>query len=281
MWDELLEKVDELVATLFVDDTGQPFKLTRYQKKFLEDALEKKYLKMQFCAATRSGKSEIISIAIVLLALIYPNEDIKVISYTWQQSQIIFNKAKQHIFDNPDSAKLIDTTNEFSRQEINFKNGSKVKCMSAGGSGKGEGVLGFGATILVIDESGSIEDEIYYQKIMRMITAGRVDRMVIESGTPHRKNHFFETFNNPNYHKYVVTWREAVDEGQMSEKEVMEIKERISEIEFKMWYEAQFPEEAEDSLFKYNDVKDAQERTFKATKGKPIRIIARLNEASL
>jgi hypothetical protein len=260
---ELLEYPEVLVKKLLIDDTGNPFVLTSYQRRFLKDVLLKKYKKYIFCAATRSGKSEVISIAILLLALIYPREEIVVISATWNQSRIIFEKAKKHLFDHPEILKEVDMSNEFSKQEINFKNGSKIKCMSAGGGSKGESLLGFGASVLVIDESGSIPDEVYYTKIIRMITTGRKERTIIESGTPHIKNHFFETFNNPNYKRYHVSWKEAAKEGQMSKEEVLQAKERLSEIEFTMWYEAEFPEEGEKSLFSYKDVLYATEKEIK------------------
>ena len=263
----LLSHPDILVKKLFLNDDGEPLELTPYQTTFLKDIIQKKYPKSIFCAATRSGKSEIISISIILLGILYSNEEILCISYTWSQSQIIFNKAKQHLFDSDIVLKQVDRTKEFTQATFIFYNGSSIKCMSAGGSSKGEGILGFGASILVIDESGSIEDEIYYQKIMRMIATGRKERMVIESGTPHRKNHFFETYNNPNYKNYKVTWEEAVKAGQLSKQEVMEIKERLTDIEFKMWYEAEFPKEAEDSLFKYQDIVEAQEREVEVKDG--------------
>lgn len=267
MWEDLITYPEEIVKTICLNDDGGPLVLTSYQKQFLKDIIVKKYDKYFFCAATRSGKSEVIAVSALLLALIYPHEDIAVVSFTWAQSQIIFNKIRKHITSNPFLMKFIDKTNEFSRQEINFANGSKVKCLSVGGANKGESALGFGATILIIDESGSIDDETYYTKVLRMIAAGRTRRIVIESGTPHRKNHFYEAHNNPIYKKYKVTWREAVKEGQMSEKEVIEIKARISDIEFRMWYEAEFPEEAEDSLFNYKDVLEAQEKQFNEDKG--------------
>lgn len=269
-WEQLIYNPEIIVRTYFKNDEGKPLELTPYQTAFLRDVLLKKNNKIIFCASTRSGKSEVISIAIILLALIYPNEEITVVSATWAQSQIIFLKAKQHLRDSPTVFAQVDISNEFSKQEFNIINHSTVKCMSAGGSSKGEGLLGFGSTILVLDESGSIEDEIYYQKILRMIATGRRPRMIIESGTPHRKNHFYETWTNPDYKKYHVTWRDAVDAGQINEEEIKSLRQRLSEIEFKMWYEAEFPDEAEDSLFKYKDVLNAQEAKIE---GEGIRVL--------
>lgn len=257
---DLLKNPEVLVEKFFLNDEGSPLKLTSYQIEFLKDVLNREYSKMVFCAATRSGKSRIIAVAMTLFAILNPREEIVIISYTWEQSKIIFNYIKSHITEHPELLNKIDKSNEFSNQQINLINGTKIVCRSAGGSSKGESLLGFGASVLVIDESGSIEDSIYYQKIMRMIASGRRERFVIESGTPHRKGHFFETFNNPNYKNYRVSWEDAVKAGQMNEEEVLQMKERLSDIEFKMWYEALFPDEAEDSLFKYQDVLNAVDK---------------------
>ena len=254
-----------IVKRHFKNEQGKPFICTKYQANFLSRVLTKSSTRYIFLAATQIGKSEIISIAISLFAIIYPNERIGVISYTFGQSQIIFTKAKNHLVDDsPLISVLVDRTKEFTKQTIYMINGTIIQCRSSGYlTAKGETILGFNATILIIDESGSIDDVTYNTKIMRMVSASRTVRMVIECGTPHHKNHFYLSWIDETYIKFHISWQEAVDEGQLDYKEVMKQKERLTPIEFKMWYMAEFPEEAVDSLIKEAWLNNALNLEFK------------------
>lgn len=255
------EKPEAFVKAYFKNEFGDPFICTPYQAEFLRDVFNKKNNKYIFCASTRSGKSEIISIAALMLCLFYEGEKVLVISSTYRQAQIIFSRIRAHCYDNKEIFDMIDVKKSFSKEHISFKNGSEAKCLSAGNP---EGLLGFGGSVVIVDESGSIDDETYYTKILRMIATGRKKRILIESGTPHRPNHFKETWANPNYKRYHITWRDAVKAGQMSKEEVEQIKERLTDMEFKMWYEAEFPDEGIDQLIGIKDFMTAREKGAKA-----------------
>jgi len=245
----------------FKDEVQEPFVCTPYQEHFLKHAFPKQHPYMQFTAATQSGKSEIISLGICLLLMFYPNEKVAVVSYTDDQAGIIFGRSKAHlVHDHPEVSAMVDHSKEFTKKSISLLNGAQMRCFTAAESSEGESLLGFNASTLVLDESGSISDLVYYQKIMRMVAAARVIRTVWELGTPHRKNHFYKSWNNPRYFKIHVSWQDAVAAGQMREDHVLMMKEEMTPIEFLMWYEAEFPEETEDALIKAADIESAIER---------------------
>jgi len=255
---KLFEEPQVLIKLYFKDEQQKEFVCTDYQERIIKACFPKKDNYIQIVAATQSGKSEAIAILACLYMLFYPGERVAVVSYTKDQSEIIFSRAKQHLlFDHPELAGAIDHGQEFTKRTISLMNGSEMRCFTASIHSEGEQILGFNATTLIIDESGSITDYIYYQKIMRMVAAARTRRVVIESGTPHRKNHFYETWKSPLYKKIHVSWRDAVKAGQMREDHVLYLKSRMSGIEFKMWYEAEFPEEVEDTLIKWSQIEAA------------------------
>lgn len=257
----LFEEPQVLTKLYFKDELRNPFVCTPYQEDFLKAAFPKQHDYMQFTAATQSGKSEAISLGICLLLIFYPNEKVAVVSYTDDQAGIIFGRSKDHMTkDNKEINAMVDHSEEFTKKSISLLNGSKLRCFTAAESSEGESLLGFNASTLVLDESGSISDLVYYQKIMRMVAAARVQRTVWELGTPHRKNHFYKSWKNPKYYKIHVSWRDAVAAGQMREDHVLMMKENMTDIEFMMWYEAEFPEETEDALIRWKDIESAIER---------------------
>ncbi len=249
---KLLFEAPEIIAErYFKDELGNAFKCTSYQKEALRKIFLRENTKFIICAATQSGKSEVISIIACLLALMSPNERIAVVSYTEDQSKIIFDKAKRHLTeDNVFIKSKIDSSKEFSRKTIHLKNGSQVKCYSSGVSEFGsESLLGFNATVLIIDESASIADTIYSTKIIRMLGAARQQKLLIESGTPHAKNHFYKSWSDQSYTRFHWPWELAVSEGQMNQEIINAQKRNMTPTQFQMFYEAEFPEQTEKGLF--------------------------------
>jgi len=254
---KLLFEAPEIIAErYFKDDQGNAFKCTSYQKKALREIFLRENSKFIICAATQSGKSEVISIVACLLALMSPNERIAVVSYTEDQSKIIFDKAKKHLVeDNAFIKSKIDSSKEFSRKTIHLKNGSQIKCYSSGVSEFGsESLLGFNATVLIIDESASISDDIYSTKIIRMLGAARQQKLLIESGTPHAKNHFYRSWSDQSYARFHWPWELAVKEGQMNQEIVNVQKRNMTPTQFQMFYSAEFPEQSEKGLFSLKEI---------------------------
>lgn len=259
----LLEDPKVIVKRLFKDELGNPLVLTNYQndqlRQLMRSLQNERRVKFIFVQATRSGKSELISVFIALCMILLDNEKIANISYTKDQSAIIFERTKAHVVeDNETIAQLVDfgrsmrTRREFSKTRMFMKNGTQFRIFSTGvGETEftAESLLGFGASILILDESGSIKDIVYRQKIKRMIADARRPIFLIESGTPRKRNHFYDSWNNETYIKFHVNWKMAVDEGQMDLATVEEAKEENPATVFQMWYEAEFPEQMEDQLF--------------------------------
>jgi hypothetical protein len=261
----ILQQPEAIVRAFFKDKDGRPLQLTSYQSDFVKSILSRKHNRIIYIAARQTGKSEAIACAISVLALLCPNERIINISYTKDQASIIFERVKAHLVDDSpelrervDLSRSLGKTKEFSKTRMFMRNGTEIRVLSTGTgdtgeTGKsGESLLGFEATILVVDEAGSIPDDVFQAKILPMLGAKRtigLEKILILSGTPHNPGHFETSWNSPRYLKFHVDWRKGVQEGRLSESLVDEERENMTSTQFEMWYEAKFPSMTEDSMF--------------------------------
>ena len=278
-----LNEPEQLVMLYFRDRDGRQLRLAPYQSDFVKTVLTRQKTRIVCVAATQAGKSEQIACAIALLSLWFPNERIVNVSYTDAQARIIFERVKAHLVDDsPVIRKYVDLNRtlgshkEFSKSRMFMKNGTEIRVMSTG-TGEteetGESLLGFEATILVVDECGSIPEEVMTTKVMRMLGAkrskGLEEKMLILSGTPHKTGFFEDAYNDENYIKFKVDWKQAVDAGRMDLKTVEEQKRKMTKSQFESWYEAIFPTMTEDSVFDMAEVERnivAEEPGYKGLK---------------
>jgi len=263
----LLQTPENIIRAYFKDKDGNPLLLTSYQSDFVKAILSGKHTRIIFIAARQSGKSEAIACAIALCALFLPNERIVNISYTDDQARIIFERVKAHLVDNckeirefVDLDRSLGKSKEFSKRRMFMKNGTELRVLSTG-TGEtektGESILGFEATILVVDEAGSIPDQVFFTKIMPLICAKRTigrQKLLILSGTPHIINHFESSWRDPNYKKFHVDWKTAVNAGRLNEKAIMEQRQKMTKSDFECWFEARFPSMTEDSVFDMEEI---------------------------
>ena len=246
---------------------GKPLELAPFQEEIVKEITQPVNRRVIICCSTQAGKSLSTAAGILLSAILHDNERIVIVSHSIKQAKIIYDYVINFLVNNPYFKEFINyeavdaekLKKELSREKMTFKNGSSIKILSAGGIGKGEGLLGHSADKLIIDESGSIDDDVYNQKILRMLGAQtEVNKQLIEIGTPHVKNHFFKSWNDPDFKKIRINWKMAVEQKRLDEEFVIKQKEIMSQMEFKMWYEAEFPEESEDSLFRDKWLQDAR-----------------------
>jgi hypothetical protein len=149
---------------------------------------------------------------------------------------------------------------EFSKSRMFMRNCTEIRVLSTGKGETemtGESLLGFEATILIVDEAGSIPDKVYKTKVLRMIGARRssgLRKMLILSGTPHNPGHFEDSWHDPDYVKVHVDWKKAVEAGRLDLKTIEEQKRKMTRMEFECWYEAKFPSMTEDSMFDMEEI---------------------------
>lgn len=238
--DRVINHVKEFVAAHFVTESGIRIMLAPYQEQFIREVLMRRNSKFIFLASTRIGKTEACAVLATLVALVYNGEEVCIVAPTFKQAERMFRRIRIYFMSNKKLARFLDTSRVLRRDEINILNGSVLRCLSASNP---ESLLGFGATTLIVDEAGSIADSTFKTRVLRMTASaaskGRSPILVL-IGTPHRANHFYESWVSDDFVKFRVDWREGVKAGILDQNEVDYYRKVMTETEFKMWFEAEF-----------------------------------------
>jgi hypothetical protein len=228
------------------------FKAKDYQLDFALDCIYKQRVIGVFCR--QSGKSETISKVASYLAE-DPKQTILIFAPTDRQSGLIADKIRNTIHSIPYGCgfKLIRET----QREFYFNNGSKIICETVGD--KGETVRGYTASVIILEEAGTIKDQIIHSVILPMGLT--TNAKIIKIGTPRGKNHFFESSIDKNYavHQYDYTY--AVQEKLMTIEYIEEMKNNTTDIVFKTEYCAQFIED-QDAFFGYELIENCVDNTL-------------------
>lgn len=234
--------VSYIFRSLFKDDFGNPFLPYIYQVKMAAPILFKKNKHFVITATTRAGKSYIISCTAITFALKYPGSKIFLIAPVFSQAERLMGYVIRHLRDNP---KVISEIISQNKSFIEFKNGSSIEMISA--HGEGERLLSAGGDLIIVDESGLIPDDVFDEKIMRML-GERPDSMIVQLGNAIRLNHFYRDFNDPSNTRIAVSWEECVKEGRLTLDFIRDQKKRLTPSAFDMWYCAKFVENIGDNV---------------------------------
>lgn len=254
---ERLSKHQNWVRAMFKNDRGEPFELTQGQSEIFHVISDPSLLRGTARTITQYGKSDTTAIALVNVAT-SRREKILVIAPTGKQADIIMSKVIQHLFDHDYFTGMImyegsleRLRNERSKTRITIRNGSEIFILTADAetlSKEGKSLMGFGATIIIVDESSLIPDQIW-GKIFRMLGGNAQTAKLIQLGNPFERNHFHQSFHSDRYVKIVVHKDQAVAEGRITEEFLKEAKENMSPLDYRIFYENEFPEGgAEDTL---------------------------------
>lgn len=249
-----------------------------YQSLIVNYILRKRCEHLLVVASRQAGKSKSIAAGIAMLAAFSPGEEILIIAPTKTQAAVIYKYVLQYVKNSTILCNYVDFKqqrsletlgNEISKERITFTNPvtketSTIFIMSAGGSGKGEGALGQSPTILVIDESQSIDDEAYNKILAMMASIKKTQPMIIEIGTAHNINHFYETWEEgTGIQKVRVTCEHGIEQGIMNPKFIAREKARLSKVDFERWYMGIFPTTGDKNVFDRVKTKTAMQRTIK------------------
>ena len=246
------------------------------QERILNTILGKTKKRIIINSLTRYGKSMSVSIAVLLFAILNPGTRNIIISPTYKQARIIMEYIGFYISESPVVAGFIDfeatgisrLKKEVTKERITLINGSDIRILSA--EGKGERLMGFGATgVLIEDETGLTSDEVYRLRIVRMVEG---DAIHVEIGNPFPGNHFEDNWKSERWYKIHITWKDAVAEGHpnITEEDIEEKRSILVPMEFTILYDAEFPTETEDALFKWAWIQNALNAEFQDVVNKKV-----------
>jgi hypothetical protein len=154
--------------------------------------------------------------------------------------------------------------NEFNKNRIYFPgNGCELIFLSA--HGDAERLMGEGGDV-VVDESCLIEND-NFPMISRML-GDYPDSMFVEITNPwHKFNHVWRHWNNLNYNKIRIDYNTGIREGRISKEFIEEMRLETDPIKFKVFYEADFPDDTEDTLIRFEWIDNSLKSDLKIDSG--------------
>jgi len=262
--------VGALCRLLFKDDRGEPLEICDYQKRIMETILYEKSKKTLCWATTRAGKSLAVALALILVATFRKGKKIRIIAPTKDHTAIIMNYITQHILDHDliigqlegmgEEIKTVERLRkQISKNRITFKNNNEIMIITASISMQGRSLIGHGGNLIVIDETEQIPAEIIRTKVMRML-GDSPDSIVFMISNPSAKGFMYEAMHDSSWKQIKIHWQDCVKEGRLSKEFVMEQKRELTDIEFKIWYESEYPEDYEDTLIRWSWIERARDR---------------------
>ena len=233
----------DIVRTLFKADNGSPFELTDGQAQLFIAIATKEHPRVHVQAPTRWGKSETIAMAVLWRASTFP-EKWFIAAGNKDKAGVIMGDVIKHIYDNDyckkkfvrDRGETDESIRRYrNKSRINFKVGNnllgEIFIVVAG-----ESALGFGAPNGIEDESALIKGK-EHAMIMRML-GDQPDNFLCKVGNPWAEEHFIQSYEDPEYKKIVIDYKQGLKEGRYSEEYIAEMRKQPF---FDVLYECKFP----------------------------------------
>ena len=247
----ILKELDTVTKELF------NIKLYNYQKEIVE-AIFSNNRKVTIKATTRAGKSYTLALSLLLYILCYPKTKIGIIATTQHKTKIIYSYIADFLASSPELAAKFDIKvpkddisrlrAEASKQKLTTKQGGYIEVLTADLPSQGQALMGRAYDVTAIDESAELTPEAW-SKIYRMLVENPKSKMV-EIYNPWFLNHTYDHWNDPEWTKIHIPWQKCVEEGRMTKEAVEDQRRNLTELEFSVLFNAEFPENIENSVFK-------------------------------
>lgn len=250
------QRAYDIVRKLFQNDYGEPFLMTAGQIQLFRAIYEKQEPRIQFDCYTQYGKSDVVSMAVLLRVSTFQDKWI-ILGATKDKANIIMSKLIKHIFENEytlgkfevgedDTLENIRRTK--AKDNITFKvdeNGGlgQVITLSADARRKsadaGDILIGHGGQNLIEDDAALIPDSIH-GKALRML-GGHKENFLLKITNSFGRNHAFRSRMDPKFTKFVIDYKQGLAEGRLTEEYIEEMKRALDPIMFGVLYECVYP----------------------------------------
>jgi hypothetical protein len=235
-------KSQELVAKLYRNDKGEPFILTPGQIEIFDAIFKKQHPRVHITAATRYGKSETISMAVLTRVSTFP-EKWAVVAGNTEKAGIIMGDIIKHIFDNEYTRqRFVLEPGETEERIRRFRNKSRINFKLENNLlgevfiTTAQGAMGLGAPNIVEDESALIPEK-EHALVMRML-GDQPENFLCKVGNPFDSDHFRNSFEDDEYHKILIDYRQGIREGRFTPAYIDEMRKQPF---FDILYECKFP----------------------------------------
>lgn len=254
--------IKKIVHTYFKDSNDKPFPITDGQCRLFASIVDRRKKWVWMSAPTRYGKSELLAIALIYLA-VFEKLKIPIVAGSYDKARKIMDYIVDHIADHPElydgliNIKAITDIEKLkvtvSKSTLRWSNGGWIFVTSIDSRSivsEGEGVVGEGGDVVVLEEAGLIKQENQFSKIVRMPEREGGWGKLIMSGNCIENSVFEKAYNSDLYHKTRISLEEAIKEGRFTEPELEEKKQQTTVKDWKRYYLVKFPEANEFSYFK-------------------------------
>lgn len=258
------QRVDVLAKFLF------NVYLTEGQQEIVKSIVYPEHKRVQIQTPTRYGKTFSTAVGIGIYIYLHDDKNILIIAPTIDQSRLIRNEVANLIVRSQEFQSLVDSNEqdarlkkEVSKKRITFRNGCSLTTLSA--EGDANRLMGSGGDLIIIDESSLVKTEVYKSKIHRMLGDSPESKLV-ELGNPWKLKgtgeHFFDHWKSNDFYKIRIDYKQAIEEGRVTEEFIEEARETLDPISFKVLYEVEFPEDSEDVLIQWSWIEKAKQKEF-------------------
>lgn len=256
-----IQAIRLLINSYFKNSKGEPYQPTDSQCEIFATVITPSLHWVWLSAPTRYGKSDILSMALLYLAAFH-NLKIPIVAGSEDKAKKIMEYVVQHIGDHPalyeglinikvsEVEKLKVTV---SKDALRWTKGGWIYITSIDSRSltkEGEGVVGEGGDVVVLEEAGLIRKKDQFSKIVRMPETDRGWGKLVMSGNCVENSVFEDAYNNPLYHKVRVDLETAIQEGRFDRQNLEEKKTQTTSKDWKRYYLVLFPEANEFTYFK-------------------------------
>lgn len=254
-------KIKALVRGLFKDSNNNPMELTNGQADIFLSVIDPKRKWLWLSAPTRYGKSSTLAIALIYLA-VFKHLKIPIVAGSQDKAAIIMEYIVSAISHHPELYKGLINTDVSKIEQLKIsvsKNGLRwvdggwiyiTSIESRSVKKEGEGVVGEGGDVVVLEEAGLIKNDEQFSKIVRMPEENKGWGKLIMSGNCIENSVFEKAFNNPLYHKVRIGLEQAIAEGRFTQRSLDEKRGQTTSKDWKRYYEVLFPLANEFTYFK-------------------------------
>lgn len=213
-------------------------------------------------APTRYGKSDLLAMALLYLAK-FEHLKIPIVGGSQDKAEKIMEYVVAHVADNPklysgllnvaglEAIEKLKVT--VSKEALRWIDGGWIFVTSIDSRSlvkEGQGVVGEGGDIVVLEEAGLIKNKDQFSKVVRMPEEDRGWGKLIMSGNCIEGSVFEDAYKDDKFKKVRVNLEQAVAEGRFTMSYLEEKKTMTTSKDWKRYYMVEFPLANEFTYFK-------------------------------
>lgn len=247
-----IEAIQAIVSNYFKSSRGNPYQMTVGQCEIFHAVTSQDYDWVWASAPTRYGKTETVAMAILFLAAFH-NLKIPIVAGSEDKAKKIMEYIVMHIADHEalyegliidDLADVEKLKVQMSKNALRWSTGGWIFVTSVDSRSlkrEGEGVVGEGGDVVILEEAGLIKHKEQFSKIVRMPEKDNEWGKLVMIGNCVEGSVFEEAFNNPLYHKVRISLEQSIAEGRYTDQQLAEKKSQTTSKDWLRYYEVKFP----------------------------------------